>query len=593
MKYSVIILFVLYFIVFSKGTFVDISPTTIKNSNDEITISWSGIKSPTPYDIVAIYSPSNTSILFPNGYLKLSQSKTWKEGYGNLKLPLLNVREDYIFRLWVPTSESSEPILNIFPNISLNIFATSNPIGFQNPNQPGKSYLSITKNSSEMRLMWVSGTDDTPIVMYGIDSNLKTYEKAKGTSSTYSIMDMCSYPANSTDYFKNPGYIHNTVMVNLLPNTVYYYSFGSDNDGWSLIQSFITPSYNDISDSEAFVVAFGDLGTNFPFNIFSPLILAQKPATQTIASILNTINTPYEKSTFFSNYKGSPKSRGNLSPSLPPFWNIHHIGDISYAVGVSFIWDYYFDSMEPIISKVPYMVSIGNHEYDYLGQEFLPSWSNYGTDSGGECGVPYNKRFHMNGDDTSRNLWYSYNNGPIHFTVMSAEHDFLEGSQQYEWIVNDLKNIDRKKTPWLVFSGHRPMYTSCVQSDDSGVIAKIQEIIEPLFKEYDVNLALWAHLHTYERTCGIISNFTCADDDNEGTVHVVIGMAGNTWENPWYSSDNSGGFGHQDQPEWSIFRAVDFGHTRLYANQTNLIFEFVTNNRFLVHDSFVLKNKYN
>ena len=55
---------------------------------------------------------------------------------------------------------------------------------------------------------------------------------------------------------------------------------------------------------------------------------------------------------------------------------------------------------------------------------------------------------------------YSYDYGSVHFIMMSSEHDFREGSRQYKWLENDLKNVDRKKTPWVVLGGHRPMYTS-------------------------------------------------------------------------------------------------------------------------------------
>ncbi len=36
--------------------------------------------------------------------------------------------------------------------------------------------------------------------------------------------------------------------------------------------------------------------------------------------------------------------------------------------------------------------------------------------------------------NASRNLWYSTNIGNIHVTVISTEHDFLVGSDQYNWI---------------------------------------------------------------------------------------------------------------------------------------------------------------
>ena len=43
-----------------------------------------------------------------------------------------------------------------------------------------------------------------------------------------------------------------------------------------------------------------------------------------------------------------------------------HFGDISYARGYGYIWEQYHLLIEPISSSLPYMVSIGNHEYCHL-----------------------------------------------------------------------------------------------------------------------------------------------------------------------------------------------------------------------------------
>ena len=44
--------------------------------------------------------------------------------------------------------------------------------------------------------------------------------------------------------------------------------------------------------------------------------------------------------------------------------------------------------------------------------------------------------------------------------MMSTEHNFTQGSRQYEWMEQDLKNVNRSLTPWVVIAGHRAMYTS-------------------------------------------------------------------------------------------------------------------------------------
>ena len=97
-------------------------------------------------------------------------------------------------------------------------------------------------------------------------------------------------------------------------------------------------------------------------------------------------------------------------------------------------------------------VSIGNHEYDYLAQPWRPSWTDFGTDSGGECGVPYVTRFHMpeGAPGSLRNMHYSFDYGNTHFVVMSTETDWLTNSTQFAFLEADLKAVDRSVTPWLI-----------------------------------------------------------------------------------------------------------------------------------------------
>ena len=50
------------------------------------------------------------------------------------------------------------------------------------------------------------------------------------------------------------------------------------------------------------------------------------------------------------------------------------------------------------------------------------------------------------------------------------------------------------------------------------------EVLEPLFEKHGVNLALWGHVHNYERTCPLL-NQTCRSDGT-GTTHITAGTAG-------------------------------------------------------------------
>lgn len=44
---------------------------------------------------------------------------------------------------------------------------------------------------------------------------------------------------------------------------------------------------------------------------------------------------------------------------------IMHVGDISYADGLGEVWDSFMKKIEKLARSIPYMVSIGNHEYGY------------------------------------------------------------------------------------------------------------------------------------------------------------------------------------------------------------------------------------
>lgn len=42
-----------------------------------------------------------------------------------------------------------------------------------------------------------------------------------------------------------------------------------------------------------------------------------------------------------------------------------HVGDLSYAEAEGLYWDRFNHLIEPIATKLPYMISVGNHEYDH------------------------------------------------------------------------------------------------------------------------------------------------------------------------------------------------------------------------------------
>jgi hypothetical protein len=273
---------------------------------------------------------------------------------------------------------------------------------------------------------------------------------------------------------------------------------------------------------------------------------------------------------------------------------VSHIGDISYARGYSWLWDHFFTQVEPVASKVPYHVCIGNHEYDWPLQPWKPDWANavYGTDGGGECGVPYSLKFNMPGNSSdstgtrapaTRNLYYSFDTGAVHFVYISTETNFVAGSSQYNFIKQDLESVDRSKTPFVVVQGHRPMYTTSNENRDAPMRNKMLEHLEPLFTKYNVTLALWGHVHRYERFCPV-NNFICGSTWKGFPVHAVIGMAGQDWQPIWEPRSDHPNDPIFPQPARSMFRGGEFGYTKLVATKEKLTLTYVGNHDGKMHD---------
>merc|ERR1711869_183688 len=136
---------------------------------------------------------------------------------------------------------------------------------------------------------------------------------------------------------------------------------------------------------------------------------------------------------------------------------ILHNGDLSYAMGYSAEWESFHNEIEPLSSRVPWMVTMGNHERDWPG-----SGSTVGdTDSFGECGVPTLRRFpaapyaSMEPPPLDQ-PWYELDVGPVKVLAISTEHDLKVGSPQYGFLAKALDQIDHIKTPWIALAGHRP-----------------------------------------------------------------------------------------------------------------------------------------
>jgi hypothetical protein len=167
-----------------------------------------------------------------------------------------------------------------------------------------------------------------------------------------------------------------------------------------------------------------------------------------------------------------------------------HIGDFGYDLQSDdgLVGDTFLQRVQGIASRMPYMTCPGNHEIQgsdensskyfahYRNRFTMPrgmgSSSGYsGNEEGGSSG--YQEGGHDDDDDADidsdglgndgSEMWYSWDQGPVHFVSYSTEHFFAasRATQQrmIEWVRTDLVMADsaagRAVRPWIVTFGHR------------------------------------------------------------------------------------------------------------------------------------------
>jgi hypothetical protein len=136
--------------------------------------------------------------------------------------------------------------------------------------------------------------------------------------------------------------------------------------------------------------------------------------------------------------------------------------------------------------------------------------------------------------------YYSFNYQNVHFLAMSTEPAADNGSSQYNFVQNDLAGASSNKSiNWIVVYFHKPIYGS--PSAHPSLIS-FRELYHPLFDKYGVDLVLYGHNHTYERTFPLQYNTTkpskpvitdgseqLYDETNRDAQHpifITVGTAG-------------------------------------------------------------------
>ena len=131
--------------------------------------------------------------------------------------------------------------------------------------------------------------------------------------------------------------------------------------------------------------------------------------------------------------------------------------------------------------------------YDSITGEMRKKLPVYPVRGNHDVGAGYLPRF--TSPITSGNrLYYSFEKGGSHFIGLDTTASVAKGSEQYEWLENDLEKAKRAKHVFVSF--HVPPYGIGWHGSDLGVRSSLC----PLFIKYGVRGVFNGHDHNYYRT---------------------------------------------------------------------------------------------
>ena len=329
-------------------------------------------------------------------------------------------------------------------------------------------------NSTSRTIMWQSDNSEADAV---IEYRLEGAEK----SQTIGATDKAFTDDGSTTY------IHEATLTGLTPNTKYEYRVGYGTDRRSDWYRLETAG----------------------------------------ASVYDVLIYPDSQSGDYSQWEEIVKSSALRNPRTALYISM---GDLVDNGEHAYQWRTWLNSIKPLSANVPLATTLGNHEMYTLDWKMREPYAylNY-------FAVP------PNGNETFNRRYYSYDFGDVHYVVLDTmlyesnhedNHDTHHPDLydvQVQWLRQDLTANTKKWTVVLMhrdpfqYAFDRPGANRAVGFDDEGVL------FMPIFDEFNVDLVLSAHLHSY-RNRGHVRNF---DRDPSGPLYILTGIAGDARRPKW------------------------------------------------------------
>ena len=329
-------------------------------------------------------------------------------------------------------------------------------------------------NSTSRTIMWQSDNSEADAV---IEYRLEGAEK----SQTIGATDKAFTDDGSTTY------IHEATLIGLTPNTKYEYRVGYGTDRRSDWYRLETAG----------------------------------------ASVYDVLIYPDSQSGDYSQWEEIVKNSALRTPRTALYISM---GDLVDNGEHAYQWRTWLNSIRPLSANVPLATTLGNHEMYTLDWKMREPYAylNY-------FAVP------PNGNEIFNRRYYSYDFGDVHYVVLDTmlyesnhedNHDTHHPDLydvQVQWLRQDLMANTKK---WIVVLMHRdPFQYAFDRSDANRAVGFDDEgvLFMPIFDEFNVDLVLSAHLHSY-RNRGHVRNF---ERDASGPLYILTGIAGDARRPKW------------------------------------------------------------
>lgn len=305
------------------------------------------------------------------------------------------------------------PILLLFAVALAGVAAKATPYQFH------LAYAGNSVNATGMRVQFKTDNRTVAVCQYGMS---RTFLNSSVVSS-------------SVEYFPGHGFHHHAKLFPLKHDTKYYYRCGSGSI-FSPIYSFVSSPKLGRKSGGFSAMVYGDMGLRD--SVERPMFIA------------------LEMFGLHANWSAS------LSRDLIEKFHqqkeidfVLHIGDIAYADNsfthyeayTEFTYDKVFDDyamwFESVMTEIPYMTSVGNHEAECHDLPCIVDPEHYGLFFNNF--TAYNARYIMPSQESGgvASMWYSFDHQNVHFISLDTSTAYEGASESKQGTV----------FPWLPAGG--------------------------------------------------------------------------------------------------------------------------------------------